>query len=99
MAMSDGFVKWFYWGQNGLINYGQMRKCEVATALLEFEKQAKKVLERTGADHVLYGVKRYDENGQLEKITFYMEPMTDEQFEQNVASLNDCVVYALHAIR
>lgn len=97
--MSDSFVQWFHWGQNGLTDFGQMRKCEVATALREFEKQARNVLERTGADHVLYGVKRYDENGQIEKITFYMEPMTDEQFEKNVASLNDCVVYALHAIR
>ena len=97
--MSDSFVQWFHWGQNGMTDFGQMRKCEVATALREWEKEAKKVLERTSADHVLYGVKSYNENGQVGKITFYLEPMTDEQFERNVASLKDAVVYALHARR
>lgn len=94
--MNDGWVKWFQWGQGRLINYGQMRKREVEDVLKEFEVEAAKVLKRSGADHVLYGVKSFDENGEISKVTFYMEPMTDEQLE-NDARLNNCIIYALHA--
>ena len=94
--MSDGWVKWFQWEQGRLINYGQMRKCEVAGFLKEFEAEAAKVLKRSGADLVVYGVESFDENGETSKVTFYMELMTDEQLE-NDARLNNCIIYALHA--
>lgn len=96
--MRDNWVNWLQWGHGRLINYGQMRKDEVAGVLREFEATAAKVMEKTGADHVLYGVKSFDENGDISKVSFYMEPMTDEQFEKDTR-LSNCIIYALHARR
>lgn len=49
--------------------------------LQRFEVEAQKLLAETGADHVLYGRKLYDEGGELEELRFYLMPMTDEWAE------------------
>lgn len=45
--MRDNWVNWLRWGHGRLINYGQMRKDEVAGVLREFEATAAKVMEKT----------------------------------------------------
>lgn len=90
-------VKWSQWnGQFGMIGHGWMKKFDVQLHLWEFEKEARKVLEKTGADHVIYGVKMYDENLEWVEVRFYLEPMDDKRFDETVASMKRVQVYAVH---
>ena len=70
-----------------------MRWRDIQLNLQKFEQEAKKLLEETGADHVVYGMKIY-EDGHLKEARFYLQPMKEE-FER-VAKLRGVVVYALH---
>lgn len=97
--MSDGWVRWSQWTAGGMVDFGQMPKRDISQQLRRFEKEAAKLLKKTGADHVLYGVKSYGDGGELEEVRFYLEPMTDERFEKDVASKTGFVVYAVHARR
>ena len=91
----NSLVRWSQWTGAGMVNFGQMPVRDIAKYLQAFEMDAKEVLEKTGADHVLYGVKQY-EDGTLTEVRFYMIPMDDEQFERDVASKRGMVVFALH---
>lgn len=71
-----------------------MRWRDIQLNLQKFEQEAKKLLEETGADHVVYGMKIY-EDGRLKEARFYLQPMNEEEFER-VAKLRGVVVYALH---
>ena len=90
------WIRWTQWTEIGLINYGQMPAMDVDKYLRDFERQAKEVLEETGADHVLYGIKSYDNDGNLEEVRYYMIAMDDDRFEKDVASKPGATVYALH---
>lgn len=91
----NSWVKWSQWTGEGMVNFGQMPVRDIAKYLQAFEVDAKEVLQKTGADHVLYGVKQY-EDGTLTEVRFYMIPMDDEQFEKDVANKRGVVVFALH---
>ena len=91
----NSWVRWSQWTGEGMVNFGQMPVRDIAKYLQAFEMDAKEVLEKTGADHVLYGVKQYD-GRTLTEVRFYMIPMNDEQFEKDVASKRGVVVFALH---
>lgn len=91
----NSWVRWSQWTGEGMVNFGQMPVRDIAKYLQAFEMDAKEVLEKTEADHVLYGVKQYD-GGTLTEVRFYMIPMNDEQFEKDVASKRGIVVFALH---
>lgn len=93
---NDGWVRWSQWESGGMTNFGQMRVKDVDGHLRKFAKEAREVLQKTGADHVVYGLKRYDEDGDLEHVKFYMVPMNDEDFQKDVATLKGCTIYALH---
>lgn len=91
----NSWVKWSQWTGEGMVNFGQMPVRDIAKYLQAFEVDAKEVLQKTGADHVLYGVKQY-EDGTLTEVRFYMIPMDDEQLEKDVANKRGVVVFALH---
>lgn len=91
----NSWVRWSQWTGEGMVNFGQIPVRDIAKYLQAFEMDAKEVLEKTGADHVLYGVKQY-EDGTLTEVRFYMIPMDDEQFEKDVANKRGVVVFALH---
>lgn len=93
------WIKWTQWDKGGMVGFGQMPGRDVEKNLQNFELEAAKVLKETGADHVVYGMKLYDENDELEHVKFYMAPMDDATFQKDVASLSGCVIYALHARR
>ena len=95
--MDNGRVRWYYWQNGWVVELGRMPIKQIDQNLRLFERAAAEILRETGADHVLYGLKKYDENGELSEVRFYQEPMTDERFEKDVASMTDTVVYALHA--
>lgn len=95
--MKNGdWIRWSHWTAEGMVGFGQMPMRDVQGKLQEFERAAKDVLDSTGADHVLYGVKSYDGNEELEEVKFYMLPMDEENFQKNVANIRNVRVYALH---
>lgn len=90
------WVRWSHWTDAGMVEFGQGPLNKLTESIQQFELEAKKVLEETGADHVVYAVKYLDDNGELEEIRFYMIPMTEEEFEKEVANKPGIQVYALH---
>lgn len=90
------WVRWSHWTDAGMVEFGQGPINKLEESIREFEKEAKKVLEETGADHVVYAVKYYDDDEALDEIRFYMIPMADEEFQKDVASQVGVRVYALH---
>lgn len=95
----ERYVKWMQWSKNGLINHGMMTLPEIRKMLLQFESEAKKLLHETGADHVVYGITRYDDKGEIEDVRFYLEPMNDFRFQVDVAVMQNVRVYALHKMK
>lgn len=96
--MSDAWVRWSQWGEGGMVASGQMPKLDMQKRLREFELEARKLLKKTKADHVVFGVKYYDKEGKLTEIRFYLKPMSDEEFYRRTGELHGCQVYALHKI-
>lgn len=94
---NNGWVEWQQWTASGLVGFGQMALRDVQRELQKFEIEARKLLQKTGADHVLYGVKHYNEDGDLKQIRFYLEPMTEDEFEIDVVKrCAGMTVYAVH---
>lgn len=90
------WVKWSQWADGSITNFGQMPICDVNKNLQRFEQEAQKLLNTSGADHVVYGIKFFNENCELESVRFYLYPMGDEAFQKDIATLSGCTVYALH---
>ena len=90
------WVRWSNWTEAGMVEFGQMPRKKILENLQRFEVEAKKVLDKTGADHVVYGRKLYNEDGELEEVRFYHFPMSDKEFEKRVANQPCQQVYALH---
>lgn len=93
------WVRWSHWTDAGMVEFGQGPLNKLEESIREFEKEAKKVLEDTGADHVVYAVKEYGDDDELDEIRFYMIPMSDEEFQKDVASKPGLRVYALHKMK
>ena len=99
METPNGRVRWSLWSSGfGFVTQGQMQLCKVTEKLQKFEHAAKQLLAQTGADHVVYGRKIYDEDGKVKEVRFYLEPMTDKRFERDVVPLKNQVIYALHKL-
>lgn len=92
------WVRWTQWDAGGMVGVGQMPLDQVQGTLQKFELEARSLLERTGSDHVVYGMKNYDEDDNLEQVRFYLQPMSEEEFDR-VAKLKGVQVYALHAMK
>lgn len=88
------WVKWTQWNENGMVDHGEMPVRSIMEYLQKFELEAKKVLEQTGADHVLYGLKKYNGN-KLEEVCFYLLPVSDDKYD-DIAKMKNVVAYALH---
>ena len=80
----------------GCIRRGKMSLPEVQKELLWFERQAAKEMKETGADHVLYGTKIYDNDNRLVTVQFCVQPMTDEEFYRLTGKARNVMIYALH---
>lgn len=92
------WVRWSQWDAGGMVTVGQMPVKDVQKNLQEFEKKAREILVESGADHVVYGLKEYGEDGALEEVRFYLQPMDEQEFDR-VAGMRGVQVYALHAAR
>ncbi len=94
---NGGWVRWTQWAPEGLADFGQMPILDVGKELQKFEREAAKILKETDADHVLYGVKEYDGDGDLEAVRFYLKPMSEQEFEDRVVkNCTGMTVYAVH---
>lgn len=88
------------WTEYGMVDHDKMPIKDINEKLRDFGKYALQLLNSSPDDikHVLYGIKYYDTCDDLFNIHFYMIPMTDEEFEQKVASMSGVQVYAHHRI-
>lgn len=93
---NDRWIKWYQYGDTGLINFGQMPVSSASKELQKFEREAVELLNKSGADHVVYGLRICAGDGELGCVKFYMKMMSDEDFQNDVATLRNCVVYAVH---
>lgn len=93
------WVRWTQWSSGGMVGAGRMTLKQVQENLQRFERKAREILSETGADHVLYGVKYYGNDGMLEKVGFYLEPMDDERFDRDVGNISNVTVYAAHKMK
>lgn len=89
-------VRWAAYGRYGRVGGGRMPASQVLPGIQKAEKKALKVLKETGADHVLYGMKIYDEEDRLQMVHFYMWPMQEEEFDKLATRSRNALVYALH---
>jgi len=79
-------------------SFGTIKLDQIPKQIQKYEMQAKKVLKKTGVDHVIYASKVYDKNGQLETLNIYAEliPLNDSEFAKRVAGAKNYLIYALH---
>lgn len=71
----------------------------VSRVLPEIQKtelKAAAVLRKTGADHVLYGLKVYGDSGELVEVQFYLWPMSEKEFDRLATKGRGNLIYALH---
>lgn len=94
--MMTGWVQYEQWNADGFVREGVLPVRDIQKYLKEFELAAKKLIDETGADHVVYAWKKYNEHGELCKICFYEGTvLDDEKFYDRTDKLPG-IVYALH---
>ena len=96
MTNNPRWVKWKHFDQKGYVGKDYMLKSDVSAKIKEFEKKAANLLIETGADHVLYAIKYFDEYSNLDEVKFYELPMSDDEYEYQVARQVRVQVFALH---
>lgn len=89
------WVKWIQWGECGAIDHGQMPVNNIQSNMQKFEAEAANLMKEQNCDHVLYGLVDYNEDDEIEKVNFYLLPMSDKEFDEKVSSVSGRV-YALH---
>lgn len=89
-------VTWTMKDTTGCIRKGEMPISQIQKELLWFERQAAKEMKETGADHVLYGTKIYDNSDRLVTVQFCVLPMNDEEFYRLTGKARNVMIYALH---
>ena len=94
--MSEGWIRWSQWSDAGMVDFGQMPTRDVAKYLRKFAEKAREILKESDADHVVYGFLQYGESKDFREVKFYLQPMDDERFQKDVATLSSGVVYAVH---
>lgn len=92
----NGLVRWSNYINNGPTEHGYMPLRQVQPTLVEYQNFARNVLRETGADHVVYGMKLYDKDGELSDVHLYMLPMDEKTFDRTAARCRNSIVYALH---
>lgn len=94
--MNTGWVMYEQWNDSGFVREGPLPARDVSKYLIEFELAAKKLMDETGADHVIYAWKKYNEKDEFYKICFYEGvALSDEEFYERTNNING-ILYALH---
>ena len=77
--MMTGWVQYEQWNADGFVREGVLPVRDIQKYLREFELAAKKLIDETDADHVVYAWKKYNEHGELCKICFYEGTVLDDE--------------------
>lgn len=93
------WVKWTDWtDQEHYIDpSGEMSAPAVEHHIRNFGEKAAKLLRETGADHVVYAVKQFGADGEVDEVEFHMLAMSDAEFEERATNEPGAMVYAHHA--
>ncbi len=90
-------VPWVRYDVNGkIVESGRMLKKDILPSLQKNELIAHNMLLESNADHVLYGLKIYDRNDELEIVQFYNWLMDEEKFQRCATKCRNGIIYALH---
>jgi hypothetical protein len=79
-------------------NIRQMAYKEYQAMLPEWRAEALKQLAETGADHVIYGSRIYNEDGTVKEMNMYMIPLDDAEFYRRTNGVDDLVL-AVHRMK
>lgn len=94
--MMAGWVQYEQWNDSGCVRTGPLPVRDVQKYLREFELAAKKLLDETGADHVVYAWKKYNDKGEFYKVCFYEGvALNEEEFISRTDKASG-IIYALH---
>lgn len=94
-ALKD--IPWVRYDRTGRISAsGRMSRKDILPALQMNELAARDLMERTNAEHVLYGLKIYNQYDELEAVQFYEWALDEERFQKCATKCRNGIVYALH---
>lgn len=92
----QGRIRVAQYGRDAVLEAkGEMSYREMLPVMCEREKAARELINE-GWAHVLYGMKKYTQRGEVAGIDFMMVPMTEEQFEWIAKRCRNVLIYALH---
>lgn len=83
--------------RNGETGYISLKNAE--ETFRNYAKEARKVMNEKQCDHIIYGSKEYDTDGNLIAVNFYnMICLSDKEFDERISNitLNKYYVYAIH---
>lgn len=89
-------IKWTKWDRTGHISRGFASFGEIEHKLHENAKEAKGYIAETKANHILYAIKKFDEDDGLSEVNFYMMPLKETEFAKLILPLKNAQVYAIH---
>lgn len=90
------WIRWSRYSDSSVVETGEMPPKDLPMVLKLYGKQAKELLEKNGADHVVYAVIEYTPESKMKEVQFYMLELDDATFQERVNLLTDSVVYAVH---
>ena len=93
------WIRWTRYEGTKEVEVGQMPYNQAIETLKQYGAEAKKNLDATGADHIVYGLVEYDKQGKPIEIGFYNLAFADADFQQRVVGLANSTVYAVHSRR
>lgn len=79
-----------------------MTLAQLPSELSALEKLAREAMYKAGASHAVYAVKKYTEDGEVNRVDFYNPPvcLDDEEFykrtDAEVKKNPNCLIYAVH---
>jgi len=92
------FYRVFFPSPSIYANISQMTYPDYQKILAEWRAEALKQLGETGADHVIYGSRSYDEEGSLKEMHMYMLPLDDSEFYKRTSGVDDLIL-AVHKLK
>lgn len=91
------WVKWEKHSDGMIVQSGEMPETEVNGWMGIFREIAKRYFDRVRPDHYVYCIKHFGKTGELQRVEFYQEPLTDEKFQKISPMFGENeMVYALH---
>ncbi|MEG1562174.1 MAG: hypothetical protein RR365_00775 [Bacteroides sp.] len=99
--MSSKEITYIVHGESRYVFPQHMNMAYLAQSLRDLESIASRDMKESGADHAVYAVKKYSDDGGIKEVDFYDPPvcMNDKDFYERTeieAKAQPCVIYAVH---